>query len=69
MKIAEKSMVLQAIFTMVDAESKNTQMIAARTACNLVLCDQVGLSTMIPNESCSIFTPFLFFFVSCCTVL
>lgn len=39
-------MVLQAIFATVDAESKNTQMIAARTASNLVLCDQVGLLTM-----------------------
>jgi hypothetical protein len=46
-KMAEKSMVLQAIFAMVDADSKNTQMIAARTASNLVLCDQVGLWIMI----------------------
>ena len=44
MKIAEKSMVLQAIFSMVDAESKNTRMIAARTASNLVLCDHVRIT-------------------------
>ena len=43
-KMAEKGMVLHSLFVMIDAENKGTQIMAARTTSNLVLCHQVILS-------------------------
>ena len=43
-KMAEKGMVLHSLFVMIDAENKGTQIMAARTTSNLVLCHQVLLS-------------------------
>jgi hypothetical protein len=40
-KMAEKGMVLHALFAMIDAENKGTRILAARTTSNLVLCEQV----------------------------
>ena len=39
--MAEKGMVLHALFAMIDAENNNTRIMAARTTSNLVLCKQV----------------------------
>jgi hypothetical protein len=39
--MAEKAMVLHALFAMVDAEDADTKIIAARTTSNLVLCHTV----------------------------
>ena len=40
-KMSEKGMVLHALFAMIDADNKATQIMSARTSSNLVLCKQV----------------------------
>lgn len=45
-KMAEKGMVLHALFAMIDAERNDTRIMAARTTSNLILCMQVRKRTI-----------------------